>query len=135
MAVEYTEGLAATLAPVGKKYEEAVQQNELLRDMAESIERDKFLKYNKPAEDGTMHFLAAAQGPKSLAYLMPEATAVMRAKNAITDSNVHRLHGLPTKSDIVEAMSDAAVRDKQLWKLTGNGIKAEGWANRLDDGK
>ena len=134
MAVEYTEGLAATLAPNEGKYNEVSKNNDLLLALAKEVELDKLRRQDTPIEDGSMHMLAAAQGPKSLAYLMPELTAVMRARNAIVDSNVHKLHGLPTKDDVVNSITDAAVRDKQLWRLTGNGIKAEGWANRLDDG-
>ena len=127
--------LASTVAdkqPVN--YEEAVLNNEMLKQLAKEVAYNKLVDSDMPIKDATTQMLIMAQGPKAFSYLAPELTAVGRVANAISTKNANRLHGLPTKQDIAESITNAAVRDKQLWRATGNGIKLDGWINHSNNG-
>ena len=109
-----------------------ILNNEILTNIVKEVEMEKIRSEDPPIEDATDHLLIAAQGPKVISYLSPELTTVGRVSNAISTNNQSRLHGLPTKSDIALSFSDKSVRDKQLWKATGNGLKANAWYDQYD---
>jgi len=108
--------------------------NEILDGLAKSVTLKKLQDADKPLEDATAQTLVMGQGPKAFSYLVPELTAVGRVSNAIRDSNINRLHGLPSRTDLTESLADSAIRDKQLWRLTGNGLKANGWSEKFKEG-
>ena len=115
-------------------YNEAIINNEILEQLAKDIAYNKLMDSDKPIKDATAQMLIMAQGPKVFSYLSPELTTVGRVANTISTKNVNRLHGLPTKQDIAESLTNAAVMDKQLWRATGNGIKLDGWVNHSNNG-
>lgn len=104
-----------------------ILNNEILTNIAKEVEMEKIRREDPPIKDATDHLLIAAQGPKAISYLSPELTTAGRVSNAISTNNPSRLHGLPTKNDIALSFSDKSVRDKQLWRATGNGLKANSW--------
>ena len=124
--------IVASKQPVN--YNEAVINNEILEQLAKDVAYNKLVDSDKPLKDATAQMLVMAQGPKAFSYLVPELTTVGRVANTISTKNVNRLHGLPTKQDIAESLTNATVRDKQLWRATGNGIKLDGWVNHSNNG-
>ena len=124
--------IVASKQPIS--YNEAVINNEILEQLAKDVAYNKLVDSDKPLKDATAQMLVMAQGPKAFSYLVPELTTVGRVANTISTKNANRLHGLPTKQDIAESLTNAAVRDKQLWRATGNGIKLDGWINHSNNG-
>ena len=108
--------------------------NEILDGLAKSAALKKLQESDRPLEDATAQMLVMGQGPRAFSYLVPELTAAGRVSNAIRDSNINRLHGLPSKADLTGSLADSAIRDKQLWRLTGNGLKANGWSEKFNEG-
>ena len=108
--------------------------NEILDGLAKLSVLKKLQESDRPLEDATAQMLVMGQGPRAFSYLVPELTAAGRVSNAIRDNNIHRLHGLPSKADLTGSLADSAIRDKQLWRLTGNGLKANGWSEKFNEG-
>ena len=108
--------------------------NEILDGLAKLSVLKKLQESDRPLEDATAQMLVMGQGPRAFSYLVPELTAAGRVSNAIRDSNINRLHGLPSKADLTGSLADSAIRDKQLWRLTGNGLKANGWSEKFNEG-
>lgn len=77
--------------------------------------------------------LVAAQGLGKFTYLVPELTTANRISNAIKDKNIMRVTGLPSREDIIKTISNPEIRDKNLWRATGNGLKINSWQNSYGD--
>ena len=125
-------GLAAT------EYLESISQsNQTDNDLYKSLEKEaamrKFVEEDPGLKDGLLQMLIMAQGPKAFSYLVPELTTTARVANAIKEKTPMRLTGLPRAKDVANFTKDAASRDKVLWTLTGNGVKAGATLDRVEE--
>jgi hypothetical protein len=76
-----------------------------------------------------------AQGAKGFTYVFPELTTARRGVNAIAEKDMTRLVGIPRQKDISAFLVSPESRDKVLWTMTGNAMKADATANRLEGSK
>ena len=125
-------GLAAT------EYLEATSKpNQIEGDLYKSLEKEvamrKFVENDPGFQDGLLQMLIMAQGPKAFTYLVPELTTTARVTKAIKEKTPMRLTGLPRAKDVANFTKDAASRDKVLWTLTGNGVKAGAVLDRVEE--
>lgn len=126
------------IAPIGgsyPSYEEAGRTNEFLQGLAVESAMKKLRDKDKPLEDATMQMLSMAQGAKGFVYVFPELTSTMRGVNALTEKDLTRLAGIPRQKDISAFLVSPQSRDKVLWTVTGNTMKADAIANRLEGDK
>lgn len=131
--MEYpAKGVVGSIAPT---YDEAAVTNELLHGLAKEAAMKALVEKDKPLEDGTMQMLSMAQGAKGFHYVFPELTAFMRELNAVTEKDLTRLVGTPRQKDISAFLISPESRDKVLWTLTGNTMKANAIANRIEGSK
>lgn len=112
-----------------KTYNEAAQSSEYLNGLAKKVAYEKLVTNDPPIKDATDQLLIAAQGPKAFAYLSPELTSALRVSNTISTKDPLRLTGVPTKTEVKNAIANKNAMDKLKWKLTGNGLKANAWSN------
>lgn len=125
-------GLAAT------EYLAATSQanhgdNDLYKSLEKEAAMRKFIENDPGLQDGLLQMLIMAQGPKAFSYLVPELTTTARVANSIKEKNPMRLTGLPRAKDVSNFTKDAASRDKVLWTLTGNGVKAGSVLDRVEE--
>ena len=128
--MEETRGLAGTIMDMRNK---ELQQNDMLKSLEQEAILHKLIKDDPGMSDATIQMLVMAQGPKAFSYLMPEVTAAGRMTNAIKESDISRLIGIPRTKDMQAFTTSNASRDKVLWTLTGNGIKGGGLADRINN--
>ena len=128
--MEETVGLAGVIA--GMRNKELVS-NDMIKSLEQEVIRQKLVKDDPGLSDATMQMLVMAQGPKAFSYLMPEVTAAGRMTNAVKESDITRLVGIPRTKDVQAFTTSNASRDKVLWTLTGNGIKGAGLADRINN--
>lgn len=107
------------------------RDDHILNRLAKELAMNKIIDEDKPLKDATAQMLIMAQGPRSLAYASPELTSAMRVSNAVRKKDPYRLTGLPSKSDLLKMVTDREIRDKQLWRATGNGIKVNQWGESV----
>lgn len=124
------DGLASTLA----RTPDRSSNNEMIQQLQKDVVLKELQDSDRPLEDATIQMLTAAQGPSKLFYLSPEITLANRVSNAVTTRNPYKVTGLPTQEELSGLAANAAIRDKVLWKVTGNGIKANGWSNTTNGG-
>lgn len=118
----------------GLAYKEAIGSMPYLHKLAKEVELKKLQEEDKPIRDATDQLLIAAQGPKAFTYISPELTSALRVSNSITSKDPMRLTGVPSKSELLNALEKAeGARDKLMWKATGNGLKINAWSNSLND--
>ena len=116
-------------------YMEAVAANELLHGLAKESAMRALVENDKPLDDASIQMLSMAQGARGFPYVFPELTASMRGVNAITEKDLTRLIGTPRQKDISAFLVSPESRDKVLWTLTGNAMKANAVANRVEGSK
>lgn len=112
-------------------YNEAALSNEMLTGLAKELAYKQLQNNDKPLDDGSLQMLAMAQGPKAFVYTFPELNGAVRGINAVNEKDITRLLGTPRQKDISAFLSSPESRDKVMWTLTGNAIKADGLANRF----
>jgi hypothetical protein len=131
--MEYpVKGIGGSIAPT---YDEAAAANELLHGLAKESAVRALVEKDKPLDDATMQMLSMAQGFKGFPYVFPELTASMRGVNSIAEKDMTRLVGIPRQKDISAFLVSPESRDKVLWTVTGNAMKADATANRLEGSK
>ena len=116
-------------------YEKAANTNEFLHGLAAESAMKTLAEKDKPLEDATLQMLSMAQGAKGFTYVFPELTASMRGVNAIAEKDLTRLVGIPRQKDISAFLVSPESRDKVLWTVTGNAMKADAVTNRLEGSK
>lgn len=114
-------------------YDKASIQNQMLNQLAKDVEMKKIIDEDIPLKEATDQMLVAAQGLGKFTYLVPELTTANRISNAIKDKNIMRVTGLPSRDDIIKTISNPEIRDKNLWRATGNGLKINAWQNSYGD--
>lgn len=112
-------------------YIDAAFSNDMLKGLAQEAASRQIQASDKPIEDGSLQMLAMAQGPRAFVYTFPELNGTVRGINAINERDLTRLTGIPRQRDISAFFTSPESRDKVMWTLTGNALKADGLANRL----
>lgn len=123
--------LDSSLAAAMSRYSTPINKDSLV-DLEKELKMRALVDGDKPIEDASLQMLTLAQGPSKFSYLFPEATTANRIVNTVAEKDITRLVGTPRTSDVKGFLADKEARDKVLWTLTGNAVKADGYSNRVN---